>query len=834
MKPRTEEAIFCEAVALPESRRADFVREMCANNEELTASIFELLRIHETDNDFLEKPAHGVAAIGLSEQSGDRIGSYRLVEKIGEGGFGVVWKALQLEPLKRNVALKIVKLGMDPDSIIRRFDEERQTLAIMSHPGIAAVLDAGTTESGRPFFAMELVEGVPIDQYCADHRLTIEQRLPIFIAVCRAVQHAHQKGIVHRDLKPSNILVSSIGDDVIPKVIDFGIAKAMTSQPHNSCGDAALIGTPSFMSPEQLRNEPDVDTRSDIYSLGVILNRLLTGESPEMPLEDGTTDIRADQHQIDKEPGWIASKAMSRDRDKRYESASGFARDIERFLGQEPVLAGPQTGAYRWKKFCQRNRALVTAACVVLLAIAGGVAALVYGLSNANHQREIAEAQTQLAQAERMKADRQKTIAEDEAEEARIVASFLESVVGGANPSTGNSLEYSLREHLDEVAASLDQLADHPVVEAELRMTIASALHNLSRIVDAEVHYEKALMLRRSELGEEDTKTLESRIGYASCLSRLARFDEAEEQITAVVALVSETRQPDVYLEALRVLKFIRTRQQRHEEAFEISGQSLQLARTVHGDEHPFTVDVLGFYSSTANALGRFDEAEQAARQALDILVRLYPDKQFTLANAEFRLALVLVNLGKFDEAGELVSSVITRQTAILGENDEHVIRGLCAMANIHWESGDSLEAEQFARDAVGRAMSLPESQLGIRATAYRRLAVILQEDQPEESAEAWEQSIAFRYQLLGHHPQVTSHLQKLARLYSRLERLDEAAACFERVIGMLEQMENVEPQLKSAYEQYSELLDQMGRTELAEEYRQVLEELSYNSDREE
>src|SRR5262245_46443835 len=379
-----EVAILGAALELPAGQRAAYLEEACAGDAALRRQVEALLKAHEQAEDFLASPPTGPASkraelenSPLTEQPGDQIGRYKLLEKLGEGGFGVVYMAEQKEPVKRRVALKIIKVGMDTREVVARFEAERQALALMDHPNIAKIHDAGSTETGRPYFVLELVRGIKITDYCDERNVSTRKRLELFTLVCQAVQHAHQKGIIHRDLKPSNILVT-VNDGVpMPKIIDFGIAKATQMELTEKTVFTRFqqfIGTPAYMSPEQAElTSVDVDTRSDIYSLGVLLYELLTGKTPfdanellkagldemrrvirekepERPSTRLTrelarqrvstqSEIRNPKSEIDKDLDWIVMKCLEKDRARRYETANGLATDIQRHLNNEPVVA---------------------------------------------------------------------------------------------------------------------------------------------------------------------------------------------------------------------------------------------------------------------------------------------------------------------------------------------------------------------------------------------------------------------------------------------------------------------------------------------------------------
>src|SRR5262245_52529039 len=418
---------FHRVADLPREEREAFLDRECPDAT-VRARVRALLRHHE-ENESLAPPPPVAAAQIPREGPGTVIGRYKLLKDIGTGGFGTVYMAEQIEPVVRKVALKILKLGMDTKQVVARFEAERQALALMDHPNIAKVLDGGVSESGRPYFVMELVRGISITEYCDQNNLSPRERLELFIEVCQAVQHAHQKGVIHRDIKPSNVLVTLHDGKPVPKVIDFGIAKAM----HGRLTEKTLftefrqfIGTPAYMSPEQAEMSGlDVDTRTDIYSLGVLLYELLTGTTPfdtRSLLEAGygelqriirekeppkpsvristqgsaeiarhrRLDVAALSRALRGDLDWIVMRALEKDRSRRYASASELTQDVRRHLGDEPVQAGPPGAAYRVKKFLRRNRAAVGWAVTIVVACLAGIAGTTWGVLRASHERDAA------------------------------------------------------------------------------------------------------------------------------------------------------------------------------------------------------------------------------------------------------------------------------------------------------------------------------------------------------------------------------------------------------------------------------------------------------------
>jgi serine/threonine protein kinase len=433
------DSLFAAAVELPTAeQRAEYLHRACSGDVDLRRKVEGLVDAHFRAGAFLESPVAAVAATALlppiGERAGDQIGSYKLLEQIGEGGMGLVFMAEQSQPLRRRVALKIIKPGLDTRSVIARFEAERQALALMDHPNIARVFDAGATDTGRPYFVMELVAGVPITEFCDSQKLPHGKRLALFIDVCRAVQHAHQKGVIHRDLKPSNVLVTLHDDRAVPKVIDFGVAKAIGEQLTEKTlfiHYGQMIGTPTYMSPEQAQlSGLDVDTRSDVYSLGVLLYELATGTTPfeEQSLKQAGFDemrriIReddpprpservstlkgdllstvADRRQVDPrklgqslrgELDWIVMKCLEKDRNRRYDSVGSLQRDVDRYLHDEPVQACPPSAAYRFRKFSRRNKTLLTAGSAIAATLVIGLGLSTWMYFREHTARQVARA----------------------------------------------------------------------------------------------------------------------------------------------------------------------------------------------------------------------------------------------------------------------------------------------------------------------------------------------------------------------------------------------------------------------------------------------------------
>jgi serine/threonine protein kinase len=569
------ESLFAAALRKPPADRAAYLDQACADDPALRERAEALLRAQAAAGSFLESPAPSpvvtVDEQPVGEGPGTIIGAYKLLQQIGEGGMGTVWMAQQTEPVKRVVAVKLIKAGMDSRQVIARFEAERQALALMDHANIARVLEAGTTSNGRPYFVMDLVKGVPITKYCDEHHLTPRQRLELIIPVCQAVQHAHQKGIIHRDIKPSNVLVALYDGQPVPKVIDFGVAKAAGQQLTEKTlvtGFGNIVGTLEYMSPEQAEiNQLDIDTRSDIYSLGVLLYELLTGSPPfsrkdlekagmlemlrvireqepskpstKLSTADGLPTLAAnrgtDPAKLTKlvrgELDWIVMQALEKDRRRRYETAIGFSIDVQRYLADEPVLACPPSPWYRLRKFVRRNKRAALAALLVLGVLVIGIIGTSTGMLRATKAEAVAKREA-----------REKSLALGEKEVALAAATAHEIQAKAAQNDAQENLKDALAA-VDQMLTRVgqDRLREVPQMEAIRRDLLQDALKFYQKFLqknsgDPLIRRETAGAYRRlANIHRILGQYVEAETGYGKALTLFA-------ELAAVSPLEPSTR----------------------------------------------------------------------------------------------------------------------------------------------------------------------------------------------------------------------------------------------------------------------------------------------------
>ncbi len=665
-----------------------------------------------------DRPEHPSDPPSTESPDLEAIGPYRLLRLLGEGGMGLVYEAEQSEPIRRRVALKLVRGELASPQVTARFEAERQALAVMQHPNIAKVLDAGTAPDGRPYFVMDHVVGEPITEFCDTHRLSTRDRLGLFVQVCEAVQHAHQKGVIHRDLKPSNVLVTEEAGSAAPRVIDFGIAKAMGVQLTDrtlATHMGAVVGTPAYMSPEQAAGAGlDVDTRADIYSLGVLLYELLVGRLPVDPddvgfvpfiagLVAGTTNPPTPSQRLAQANGdaarvaaarrtelgrlrqelkgdldWIVMRAIETERERRYETANALALDLGRYLADEPVRARPPSTAYRLRKFAKRNRAGVVAGAAAVVALVGGAVATTVGMVRATRAEDRALA----AQAE----------AEREAETANQVSDFLGSLFQASDPSRGRERELTARELLDQGAARIGtELADRPLVQNRLMSVIARSYIYLGRVAEARA------------LNEQRLATLEAALG---------------------------PNHPEV-ARALISLAFTSP-------GYEASGQlyarALAVWESYPGPERDGGIAIASALLAGAYmGQGRLVEGEQAARRAIAILER-YPEPQRERWEINDRTPdelhiAALLNLGaSLGEEGRYGEALSIQERSLevgersLGPDHPDVARHLANLGENYHLHGRYAEAEPLLR----RGLDIRERAVERRGGIWASLAIDL------------------------------------------------------------------------------------------------------------
>ncbi len=745
--------LFFEAAELPLGERSAFLDAACAGDENARRQVDALLAAHDEAGEFLAEPATVDAERSAfphsalqPEAPGTRIDRYIIEGVLGEGGFGTVYLALQEEPMRRRVALKLLKPGMDSREIVRRFEAERQTLAVMDHPCIARVFDAGATEQGRPFFVMEYVDGEPLTTYSDLARLPVRERLLLFEQVCQAVQHAHQKGIIHRDLKPNNVLVGAVDGEPIPKVIDFGIAKALEPDEHHATAMthvAQVIGTPQYMSPEQAApGMANVDTRTDVYSLGALLYELLCGTPPlddeqvrgvgpatierlirdtEAPRPSGRIELLGERgeriaRQRQTEPrrleralrgdlDWIIMRAIEKDPSRRYPTANAFAADIRRYLNGEAVEAGPPTFSYRFSKFARRNRVGLSAGTAVALAIIVGLLLAVTGLVEARHQHK------QAVRSQR---------------EAEAVTDFLSDIFAAADPQRAGGSEVTVRSALEEAAKVLDEgsLAEEPLIEARVRATLGRILQGLGLFDEAEAQIHRSLEMRREHLGERHADVAAS-LNYLGSIAR-ERGDEpaAERHLRAALEIAGEHGDATLELQSqlMNNLSLLLRHKGEMREAADLLARAVALDRRLLEPNDPALAATLNNLALLERDLGNPQRAETLWRETLQILTSRYGEEHMYVAAVLESLGSLDVEMERYEKAADLYKQALEIRRNVLGDEHPHVAVSLNNLGFLYSSKGDYDQALAYYSEALDlRKRVLGEDHPGV-ATALSNL----------------------------------------------------------------------------------------------------------------
>jgi tetratricopeptide (TPR) repeat protein/predicted Ser/Thr protein kinase len=876
-------SLFLAVQAQSGPERLRFLDDNCGDDEDIRAEVESLLASAQKADTFLRSPALGTGfALGRPESLSpkqilapkaityaadsdarsagrptgspfthphpDVIGQYKILDVLGEGGMGVVYRAEQERP-RRRVALKVIKPGVESRETLRRFEHEGQVLGRLQHPGIAQVFETGTADTGRgaqPFFAMELVDGVPLTDHAQNRLLGIPARLELVAKVCDAVHHAHQKGVVHRDLKPGNILVDKMDQ---PKILDFGVARATDADVRTVTLQTAvgqLVGTIAYMSPEQIEGDPsDLDTRSDVFSLGVICYELLTGHLP-FDLSEKTIP-QAARAIIEQEPASLCSisrvfrgdidtivaKALEKNRDRRYQSASDFADDIRRYLSDQPIAARPVTTMYQLRKFARRNKGLVAGVIGTFLALAAGTIVSTCLAVWAIDAEALAQQRLKDAQQARKLAEERRAEALTETTRATSISDFLVRMLGHVSPEVAMGRDVSLlRTVLDDAAADIQtDLMEYPEVQASIHHIIGTVYRNISSYDAAAKHLTAAHRLRTEHLGEDHADTLASLGGLAQVLWNQGRLDEAEEMYAALIADYRRTL-GDAHRETL-VARYdhagvVKESGRVGEAEEELRG--VLSAMESHLAEHDNALlDAMNGLAVIALERDQLDEAEQLLRTLVgrwtDARGLKHPKRLRALRN----LTLVIEGRGDLPEAARLNRELLAQHHDVFGEDHHDTIQIKINFSSVLRQLGQLDEAETIGGEALEQATRVlgPEHPDTFKATSHLgitlRIAGKLDAARPH-----LERAVELSQKLYGpENPTTLNSLSSLAGLLYEQRNLEEAEKMMRRVVDGLRAAQGERSfSAMSATNNLGALLTELDKLDEAEKMLQRLIEL--------
>ena len=816
-----------DAMAQPTAERHAFLQAAAEADPSLAREALSLIGIEEGLGGFLEEPAVEAMA-GLRQ-----IGPYRLVEKLGEGGMGRVYLAEQVEPVRRQVALKLMRSGLRSRQAAARFEVERQALARLSHPNIGQMHEAGTTEGGYPYFVMELVRGEPVTDFCDQRELTLEKRLALFCAVCHGVQHAHHKQILHRDLKPSNILIADTEGEPVPKIIDFGIAKALDEPLSQATLETrgGLIGTPSYMSPEALTRtggeDDDLDTRTDVYSLGILLYELLTGVRP---FESGNSDLPRILRRIAEEDAprpssrlstlneetrtgiarhrrtdadvlhrrlagdldWIVLKAIARDRQRRYGSPGEMAADIERYLRHEPVSARAPSRLYLAQKFVRRHRVWVGASALVLLALVLGLAGTLVGLK---------------------KAQRAEARALGEARTAEQVVDFLVEIFGVSSPDEARGATVTAREVLERGAEKVErELVDEPLIRARLLDTIGDVYSSLGLAADSELLLRQAATIRRRE-GAPTDQLADSLVSWSVAVRDQGRLEEAEDLLAQAYEVSAGPEGDEVMLsEVIHSQARVHSEMGRLQEARELYLLSIGMRERLLG-EHPDLVNSLNNLGLVLTLLEDFEAAETYLKRAIEMRERLQGPDHPSLADSLSNLGGVYYHQGKYDLALPLLERDLEISKKVFPDAHPNLAISYNNVASLRQAVGDYRGSLEYFATALEMRQELhgpdhPETALVLANMGNVSMALGDLSDAEERYRRALE--IGQRHQ--PDNLRNVRTLESLAHVTAARCDYDLARELYSKALGVIEQTAGPE------YGRYTETLLSLAGLELLTE----------------